>query len=248
MSKNSFMYNRAFSNTLIAYLIGLHLVLAVLLFKTNFFEKVEEKLYGRPELPIHYYVMSEFYRRADETAPKGSVVFLGDSLTQGMSTSAVHPFGINYGIGNDTTIGLLGRLSNYKSLNRASLIVVQIGHNDFRYRAPKQIVENMARIFDTLPSHVPIIVTAIFPVDGNIVSEPKNGDIVAVNREIATLASKYSNIRFLNINKQLSSSGTVSLDTFLHIGDGVHLNKNGYQYWLMNLKALIKDIKADESY
>ena len=39
----------------------------------------------------------------DSLVPVGATVFIGDSITQGLATSAVVPLSVNYGIGGDTT-------------------------------------------------------------------------------------------------------------------------------------------------
>ena len=60
--------------------------------------------------------------------------------------------GVNYGIGGDTSLGLLNRLEYYNSLKKADKILVAIGINDFIFnRTSKEIIGNYAKIFELLP-------------------------------------------------------------------------------------------------
>lgn len=71
------------------YVVGLHLVLAVLLLKTDAIEKIERRLgnWKVPEIDQARYNQVAFHRRVDEQLPPGVLVFLGDSLTLGFDVS-----------------------------------------------------------------------------------------------------------------------------------------------------------------
>lgn len=78
--------------------------------------------------------------------------FLGDSITQSLNVNSVTDRGVNYGIGGDTSLGLLNRLEYYNSLKKADKILVAIGINDFIFnRTSKEIIGNYAKIFELLP-------------------------------------------------------------------------------------------------
>ena len=58
----------------------------------------------------------------DGLIPEGATIFIGDSITQGLATSAVSNQSVNYGIGSDTTLGVLKRLPYYNSMNSAKAV------------------------------------------------------------------------------------------------------------------------------
>jgi len=124
----------------ITYLIGIHLFLAVVLLKSDFNDRVEHK-FGihtaaqSPEITQHFHRMLHYHKRMDGNVPEGSVIFIGDSITQGLCVSAIASPAVNYGIGSDTTVGILQRLPYYNSIKRASAVVLAIGINDIRRRS-----------------------------------------------------------------------------------------------------------------
>ncbi len=93
-----------------------------------------------------------FHRRMDDCVPDQAVLFIGDSFIQGLCVTEVAAKSINYGIGGDTTEGLLARLPHYPSLNRARAVVVSVGENDLRKgRTPADINLSYGRILARLP-------------------------------------------------------------------------------------------------
>jgi hypothetical protein len=110
------------------YLSIIHVSLIFILLKSDFIPKVQAKLgfeKSTQELTPHFKRMLTYHKRMDGNIPSGAVIFIGDSITQGLAVSAVYPKSVNYGIGSDTTIGVIKRLSDYKSLSRARAIVIQ---------------------------------------------------------------------------------------------------------------------------
>jgi len=96
-------------------------------------------LFKQPnELTPHYHQMVTFHSHMDGNVPDDSVIFIGDSLTQGLCVSAVACPSVNYGIGNDTTLGVLQRISQYESIQRAKVVVIAIGINDWRFQTAKE--------------------------------------------------------------------------------------------------------------
>ena len=91
------------------------------------------------------------HQRMDGNIREDSI-FFGDSITQSLNVNSVTDRGVNYGIGGDTSLGLLNRLEYYNSLKKADKILVAIGINDFIFnRTSKEIIGNYAKIFELLP-------------------------------------------------------------------------------------------------
>ncbi|MCH2203133.1 MAG: GDSL-type esterase/lipase family protein [Fuerstiella sp.] len=114
-------------------------------------------------------------RRAEfaKEAPKkqGSVVFLGDSITQGWGPGFKDHFpglnAANRGISGDTTRGMLIRLKqDVLSLN-PSTVVILMGTNDLEEGAsPETISGNVELIIAALKKHnatMPIVLCRVFP-------------------------------------------------------------------------------------
>lgn len=81
---------------LFTYLILLHLFLGAILVRYGYFLFVDEST----SLPdTHFKRMVYFYERMDADVPDSSVIFIGDSITQGLCVAAVSPLSVNYRIG-----------------------------------------------------------------------------------------------------------------------------------------------------
>jgi len=225
---------------LVAYLILLHLALATLLWKPSLPSRIRQRLgfETRPELGDYYRQTVRHHSRTVATVPDGAVIFIGDSLTQGLAVAAVAPAGVNYGIGGDTTAGVLERLPVYRpALARARCIVVAIGFNDTRYRSPDEALGNYARILDALPADRPVIVSAILPIDeqARAALAGRGAWIQQFNAGLVRLAGSREGVSLVDAGDALDGDGDGRLDRPLHDGDGVHLNSAGYLAWSARL-------------
>lgn len=101
----------------------------------------------------------------------GSVVFLGDSITQGWNDDFRGKFDdlkvANRGISGDTTRGMLIRLEEDVLVLKPAAVVMLMGTNDLEEAAtPAQVAENFKLIVGGLKSHnpeMPIVVCEVFP-------------------------------------------------------------------------------------
>lgn len=186
------------------------------------------------EISDYYNTMLSIQERLDEQVPNGSTIMIGDSITQGL----FYPRFINFGIGSDTTYGVLNRLPKYHSIDESSKIILMIGVNDLKRRSNDEIIANYQRILDNLPSEK-LVVFSILPVSQEIEfknSRINNDRIRALNEEIKTLCNVRS-IKFLDINS-LFTDDKGYIDKIYHVGDGIHLNNAGYNVWINYLDKL----------
>jgi len=234
-------------NVKLAYLVCLHVILGILLIKSNLGQQLlpEGALnFSQRELTDHYHRMLRFHKRMDGNILDGSAIFIGDSLTQGLNVSSIAMPAVNYGIGGDTTFGVLQRLTNYQSLSKASVIIVTIGINDFNLRSNTEMLENYKQIFQRLPANVPVIINALLPVNENGHHWLKgfNHRIIALNMQLQALTSHYNNFVFLNISSHLvDPSGHLKPE--FHSGDGLHLNSKANAVWIHLLREKIIQVK-----
>ncbi len=232
----------------IAYIISVHVFLGFVLVKSDFLEqvlnKLELNLTSKHELTEFYHDMVGYHLRMDGNVPNGSIIFIGDSFIQGLCVSAVAPESVNYGIGGDTTVGVLQRLTSYSSLNQAGIVVVAIGFNDLKFRDNNGILRNYSAIAEQMPHNIPIIFSAVLPVNEKKHENlhGRNQRIQAINTELKAFTMKSKNLFFVNVGPFLIDVQGNLADEY-HDGDGVHLNARGNNIWIIELQKTIKKAK-----
>lgn len=234
---------------LIAYLVFVHVCLGLVLWKSDFLLRLERKLGGtqRTEVTSSLYAsMLQFHSRMDENVPDKAVVFIGDSLVQGLYTNAVASPSVNYGIGGDTTIGVLGRLPAYGSLLRASTVILAIGFNDLKFRDNGEIIQNYRRILQSLPPTLPVVCSGVLPV---VETNPPPGSITnervrEINVALEALCAEHKRCVFVDIGSKLFDTRGNILMTFYE-ADGVHLNSAGNRIWIEELQVAVRKIRLD---
>ena len=188
----------------------------------------------------HYVEMTAFHHRVDKNTPSGAYIFLGDSIIQGLSVSAVTSPAENFGIGGDTTTGIISRIKELTSLRRAKTIVIAIGLNDLRLRDDQEIVANYKVILDSLTNYAPTLVAPILPVDE---SRWENHDInyriETINTALSSLCKQTANCFFSDIHP-LFFDKQGQLNHQLYIRDGIHLNPRGYRVWIEAIQQALE--------
>jgi lysophospholipase L1-like esterase len=182
-----------------------------------------------------------------ETVIKGSVVFLGNSLTEFadwrvlLADSTV----INRGVAGDNTFGVLDRLEEVILLQPKKLLI-EIGINDISQHFPiALILKNIYRIVSRVNSKSPgtrIYVHSILPTNDSVKnSYPElyntNAQIKLVDRELQQVAEE-KQFTYIDLASQVSD-GRGKLDQKYAASDGLHLNKAGYAIWVNLLKKLL---------
>jgi len=234
----------------IFYSVIIHVVLLIVLLKSDFLTHVERILLPDKEYnegALHYHEMLAYHKRMDGNVPAEAIIFIGDSLTQSLAVNAIAPTAVNYGIGHDTSKGVLRRISEYKSIKRSKVVVIAIGINDLKFKKGEKILHNIEKTIKQIPKETRIIVNSIHPTDKNSlhIKSIKNYQIVSINNDLENMCSKYVNAHFLDTYKALSNEN-MSLSEDYHIGDGLHLNTHGYKVWINILKGKIFEIDIDK--
>ena len=228
-------------SALLLAVVLLHLCVLFLLLKTDALHKWAQSIGWQPtNLERHYDEMVSFHQRIDPSLPSGVTLFIGDSHTQGLAVSAVSPQSVNYGIGGDTTSGVLKRLPFYQSISDARAVVIAVGGNDLKSASPDQVLVNFKLLLKQIPTSVQVLVSAAFPVDETVAvtGGRNNANIQSLNALLAALAQQQNNVRFVSSYDKLANDQG-QLDKRLHTGDGVHLNSQGYQVWIQDLATAL---------
>ena len=226
------------------YLILVHLLLAVMLVKSDFISKVREKFsLASTDMPYFYQRTLQYHKDMDASIPAGAVLFIGDSITQALATSAISDYSVNFGIGSDTTYGVLQRLPFYQSMGRSKAVVLAIGINDVATKVGRtEILSNYKNILDGIPSNVSIIVSAMLPVGKDTTKvDATNEYISALNADIEMLTRGYLNVVYLDAGTALKNDSGY-LDAAFHMGDGVHLSDKGYRVLIESLRDTLSNI------
>lgn len=227
------------------YMLLVHLALALFIYKSGALHKLATLVTDNAsENTALYDVLVPYHERMDGSVPGGAIVFLGDSIVQALVTSAVADRTVNYGIGADTVGGLRARLPVYESLNEARAIVLSIGVNDLWYREPHEIIPRYDALLSELPSHVPVVANAVFPVmEGFGVTAGTSAKVLQLNKAFATLTDAYPNIHFIDHHARFTNDSG-ELNAEYHIGDGLHLNSAGYAVWIDVLQQALAGLTS----
>ena len=232
---------RIASVLLISYVIIIHLFLILAISHSDILGVVKQKLgYLPAEISDFYKKSVGHHLRVDAQISPGAVIFLGDSIVQGLCVPCVSKQAYNFGIGGDTTVGVLQRLKYYQSVQQAGTVVLSVGTNDLVRRSSNEILSNYNKILASIPASVKIVLVAIFPVntDGSSVRSRSNDQIRSINTQLAQLCKANKNCVFSDLGRHLTDkSGSLSPD--FDVGDGLHLNTKAYQLWIAELRKLI---------
>ena len=230
--------HKARSRVYFIYVLALHLALIASLVNSGAAGRIAYMAglsRGEPHDKPLYQRMLRLHRRVDGNVPRGAVLFLGDSMTQGLCVSAITGGGVNFGISGDTTTSLLERLPSYASVRHAAAVVQNIGFNDLRRRSNGEILGNIQRALEQIPQGTPVLFSGVFPVDQRVRGEGVNERIRVLNERVQALCGSLDNCSFVETNRRLTDA-TGNLRSNYHIGDGLHLSPEGYEVWIQDLR------------
>lgn len=200
---------RMISLAVLIYFIGLHGVIALAVVKPDRLRRA----IGKPSPMIQN--MHSIHLRVDEVVPPGFAVFLGDSITKRMPTSAVVPESVNYGISGLTSVDLARHAEHYSALQHASSVFLMIGINDLAGDRQPDYESVLARI----PEDIPLVWTGVMHARGI-------SGIEAANVSAKRLCAARPHCIYVHPT-------TVDSD----LDDGVHLTAKGTQKWIDLLRA-----------
>lgn len=117
-----------------------------------------------------------------------------------------------------------------------------IGVNDLQRRGNEEILKNYSSILQAVPPHLPLVFSAVLPVDERIRDDlaGKNTRIKELNTGLRALCEAQSpNCTFVDPgSKLMDSSGNLRKE--YDDGDGVHLNGAGNSIWIQELKEVVR--------
>ena len=178
------------------------------------------------------------------------MLFVGDSITDGWRNAGQPIWDqhwakykpANFGIGGDTTQGVLWRMQNGELDGyKAKLIVLMLGTNNINRNPNDEIVDGDRLIIEEFKKRQPqakILVLGIFPRAVQA-TDPYRASIKDINSKLAKLADN-KQVFFLDIgDKFLTPDGTLTPEI---MPDGLHPNLKGYKIWADAISARVKDL------
>ncbi|MBQ7155430.1 MAG: hypothetical protein IJR85_07760 [Synergistaceae bacterium] len=173
---------------------------------------------------------------------EGSIVFLGDSLTDYIRFEEILPdMRIkNRGIAGDSTVTVLYRLDEVLSLKPSKLFLM-IGTNDIVYgMTSEETLQNIRKIIERFREVSPdtrIYVETIFPVNHKFTSSRPSEAIRAINAGLADLAPEM-NCELIDTYSYFAEDGELPER---YTVDGIHMNGAGIVRWVEFLSKWIKE-------
>ena len=171
---------------------------------------------------------------------RDSVVFFGDSITQGWGDGLSKMFPelkvANRGISGDTTRGMLNRLEVDVLQLNPTAVVMLMGTNDLEEQAtPETITGNVKRIFDRISQHdseTPIVMCLVMPSSE---SKKRPADkIKELNQFYLELAKSYPRVLVLDSYALFANEKGDAKEA--EFPDLLHPNGAGYAKWAAALR------------
>ena len=161
-----------------------------------------------------------------ESAP---IVMLGDSLTEaGPWNDLTGCLQLaNRGIGGDTTTKLRDRLDEVMAL-KPRAIFLMIGVNDITLNIPRETtLDNLRAILPRLTADgAEVFFSHVLPVTASYPKKRINGEISALNADIAKVVRDRPRVTLIDVRPQLRGEDGYLRREFSY--DGLHLTPKGY--------------------
>lgn len=211
-------------------------LMIVIFLKPNIAVAIKDKFFDKNEISEYYIKANSYYKRMSGNLENDTNIFLGDSITEGLNVSAVKPKSVNFGIGGDTTKGIIDRIDDYK-IKDSQDIYLLIGINDLQFRKNEDVINNYNEIFSKLNKNN-LYLTSIMPLSKDYQDRNKdfsNERIILINKNLKQICEKNPKCKYIDIYEKLLDKNGF-LDQKYHIGDGIHLNTSGYNLWISEIK------------
>jgi lysophospholipase L1-like esterase len=175
---------------------------------------------------------------------------VGDSITDGWRNAGQPVWDqhfaplkpANFGIGGDTTQGVLWRMQNGELDGfKAKLIVLMLGTNNINRNPIDEIVDGDRLIVEEFKKRQPqakVLLLGIFPRSADP-ANPYRASIKEINGKLAKLADN-KQVFFMDIGERfLAADGALPTDI---MPDGLHPNLRGYRIWADAISGRVKEL------
>ena len=235
--------------------VVLMLVLVVLILLIPYFlrlaKKQAEDAFLKFLLQNGFIHRVEDFKRFNQQAIPGGIVFVGDSITQEFQIHEFFPNQLMYnrGIGGDTTQGLLTRLEESVFGLKPKLVVLQMGTNDFPVLklSPEQSLKNLQLVVQqilSVQSRIKIVLVSVYPIHEPTLNFKRKAEDYRTNARIRVINAglkEIAGVHFVNVfDLLLDAQGQLNMN---FSRDGLHLNAKGYEVVAAALSHWINPVK-----
>jgi lysophospholipase L1-like esterase len=167
-------------------------------------------------------------------------VMLGDSITAGGDWyTLLNGYDVaNFGIGGDTTVGILNRMDGIY-MTRPKRVFLMIGINDFGTGATVETTyANYTEIVNSLlDKNIEVVLQSTLYVAKSISGYNEiNRKVTDLNAFIKKLAVD-KGLNYINLNEVLCEDNLLESR---YTKDGIHLNNAGYKQWANAMRTFIE--------
>jgi lysophospholipase L1-like esterase len=181
-----------------------------------------------------------YWRRAIALTPTSALVTLGDSHLNGLQGLAISPNIVNLSIGGLSAV----RLNEYLSLGLFPLplnpsgFLIHLGHNDLEEGLDhEKIQKSLDGILGRLGSDLPIVIMELFPRSKRMTNSAYDEGRSNLNFFLRRRCEIMPKCTWLPVEFLKTEMGDLD-ETYVE-RDGVHLNLQGYQKLLDELKVFV---------
>lgn len=217
------------------------LIVFVLTFSAVNAQLTNQRLFDTVPFMVDHYA-KRIARFENEPIPPRSIVFLGNSITEGGRWKKLtgDSSAVNRGVGGDITFGVLERLNEIVAAKPSKLFLL-IGINDIGKDIPAPVIaDNIRKIIERFKKESPdtkVYVQSIFPVNPEIRNFPqhydKNEFVKKANACINTVVT-HTKVNFIDTFALFSDERGFLKQQYTD--DGLHINSEGYLLWVDHLK------------
>lgn len=176
-------------------------------------------------------------RRASQL--QGAVVFLGDSIVEDMAVTGVLPCAENFGIGGETIDQVAWRAERL-DLSAAGAVVLHAGINDWWANRFDGLPARYAALLGRIPAHVPVVASAMLPVDPARAPAFGGAAPAIPQANAAIRAACLARTGCVPVEAGADLAGQDGhLRPGVSVGDGVHLNPEGYRLLALRLRSAL---------
>lgn len=233
----------------LAYVAGLHALVLVLIFKTDFLTLAGKTLGLIPpaERTLAMYEDLQDLARRGQDVPDGMVIVLGDSIMAALDGAEIGPDVRVFASGGLTSATLGAFLPSLPPLRGARAVILGIGTNDLRFRPEALIARDQAALLAQFRPGMAVILMATLPVresNGEIRRRPhlRNAAIARMNEGLRALCAVRPGCHFVpTLSVMADARG--ELDEAVHAGDGWHLSPAGSSRLAGLLRAALDAVR-----
>ncbi len=213
------------------YLTFLHVLIAVLIFKTNFLVLVGKTLGVLPAEEFHDQLYQDMFAKVEafqqSTSPK--MILFGDSLSTKIPERSLPKGIVNLAVGGLTTAGA-GRLLHAVSPEKDLSVIIELGVNDLKYRSPRNVARDIKAFVGQFSAAEKIVLVGLLPVDmanSTVLTRPylDNEVFSRINADLMMFCEKLTQCSFLSTGFLAGADGNLRRE--YSVSDGWHLSLLG---------------------